>query len=149
MDGETGQQTHRQPDTRMPSVWRLLWGELCHCIGLHWTEPAGTGCPLSWCWPRTVAPADLQTPCWASCSPEEEPHKNWAINKRQQPQQLQRYVSETMNITFLIFSHMANKNTEKSPKELAFFKRLHGHAAPKINDNSICSLVSRPLKLFW
>lgn len=61
--------THPLPDTLMLSVWGPLWAETCHCTGLHWTVPAGTGCPRSLCWPRSAAPAGLRTRRWASCSP--------------------------------------------------------------------------------
>lgn len=62
--------TRPQLDTLMLSVWGLLRAEPCHCSGLHWTGPAGAGCPPSSCWPRSEAPAGPRTLRRASCSPE-------------------------------------------------------------------------------
>ena len=125
--------THHPPDTRMSSASCPLWAEPCPRSGPRCSGSAGTAGPRSWCSPRTEAPVGPRTPSPASCSPE---GGGGGSTTGQQQQPFYLYVSETVDVTVSIFSHMANKKETDRRVIKSFFSS---------NEKLVfCSLVSRP-----
>lgn len=127
--------THHQPDTLRFSAWSLQWGEQCHCSGLHWTVPADTVCPLSSCWPQTVALAGLQTLHSASCLPVNT--INNTVKTTTAVRYLLLYARNSKPYLFDLFTHC-----HKKKKYNSYLNR--GRATQKVKRRTV---FARPLKL--